>query len=112
MGDASARLRSTILLSVLLLSTANAWQNKPDGRQEDTTNAECIERVQISPYPQLARQARIAGTLLVTVKLGQNGTVQDIAAESHLNHDMAKGLLLKFIEPVLRKAQFRRDCAG
>jgi hypothetical protein len=72
----------------------------------------CVQKIQIPSYPALARQARVAGKLSVNVKLGENGIVSEVSAQSHLNNDKAQAILLMPIETALRQAQFRSDCAG
>jgi hypothetical protein len=72
----------------------------------------CVEKIPIPPYPPLARQARLAGTLSVNARLGLKGIVGEVSAQSHLNNDRAQAILLMPIENALRQAQFRSDCVG
>jgi hypothetical protein len=101
----------TIVCGIVLCVPSQAQQpaSIPPG---DETNVACAQRVQIPSYPLLARQARLAGTLSVKVKLGANASVDEVSAQWHLNNDNAKAVLLAPIENALRKSQFRRDCAG
>jgi len=45
------------------------------------TNIACVERVDAPAYPLLAKQARIAGVLTVTVLLGSDASVGKISAD-------------------------------
>lgn len=105
-------IRGIVLLGLVWLFPASAQQTGPTASTQDATNAVCAEKIQMPSYPSLARQARIVGTISVTVQLGPNGTVEKISAQSHLNNDRAQAILLTPIEMSLRKSQFRGDCAG
>lgn len=102
----------TVLLGLVVLVRATAQQPTATSAPQDATNILCVEKIQIPTYPPLARQARVAGTLSVKVKLGQNGIVSEVSAQSRLNNDRAQAILLTPIEKALRQAQFRTDCAG
>jgi hypothetical protein len=101
----------TVVCGIVLCIPSQA-QQPASTAPSDETNSTCAQRIQIPSYPPLARQARLAGTLSVTVKLGNNASVDEVSAQSHLNNDRAQAVLLIPIENALRKSQFRRDCAG
>ena len=105
-------MQGAAVLGVIWLCPLIAQQNGPAASAQEAANARCVEKFQIPSYPQLARQARLVGTLSVTVRLGSDGAVEKISAQSHLNNDGAQAILLSPIEASLRKSQFRRDCAG
>ena len=103
------------LLILFALAPANAQRMSEitDSEAHEITNSYCLENVRFPSYPPLARQARLQGTLVVTVSLGRDATVETVSAEAHLNNDRAKSVLLTPIEIVLKKSsQFRRDCGG
>jgi hypothetical protein len=104
------------LFGMILLAPAYAQQGllavPTPAPAQDTSNTGCIEKLQIPAYPLLARQARLTGTLSVTVDLGTNGNIEKVSARSQLNNDRAQSVLLMPIESVLRKSRFRRECAG
>jgi hypothetical protein len=60
----------------------------------DASNAECVEKLEIPAIPPLARQARLAGTLSVTVTLDGKARVDRITAEADLDNNRARGGLL------------------
>ncbi len=99
----------TVVLGLVWLFPVSAQQFGPT---QDPTNAICAERIEIPSFPMLARQARLSGTLSVKVKLGPNGAVAEVSAESQLNNDRAQPVLLTPIERALRKSRFRPNCAG
>lgn len=102
----------TAVLCFLALSQAGAQQSGPASPVQDTTNAMCVENMQIPSYPPLARMARIEGTLSVTIKLGRDSAANEVSAQSRMSTDNGKEILVSAIETALRKSQFRRDCAG
>ena len=78
----------------------------------DTSNAACVERLELPTYPLLARQARLAGTLSVTVRLDHNAVVDNVTAKADLNNNGAQGALFVPVKnAIFHKAQFRQDCA-
>jgi TonB family protein len=105
-------IRRTLLLGLVWLFPGSAQQTEPAAPTQDATNTACAEKIGLPVYPPLARQARIEGTLSVTVEVGTNGAVERISAQSHVNNDRAQAILLTAIETSLRKSQFRSDCAG
>jgi hypothetical protein len=44
-----------------------------------STNTECIERLQLPTYPPIAIQARITGTIMATIRLGQSGSMEALS---------------------------------
>jgi hypothetical protein len=96
-----------------LAGVAQQNENSPTQRlAPDTFNATCVERLEIPAYPLLARQARLAGTLSVTVTLGSGARIENIAAKADLNNNGAQGVLLIPVQNAIRTAHFREDCAG
>jgi hypothetical protein len=111
-----AKCIATSLFSLLILVPVCAQQRPPVNAEEsplrDGTNSQCVEKLQFPSYTPLARQARLQGTLIMTLSLGQDGTVAKVSAESHLNNDRPSGALLAPIERALQNSQFRRDCGA
>ena len=99
------------LLGLLYMLPAFA-QPIPSTSATDNTNMACVEHLQIPTYPPLARQARLAGTLVVTVELSADATVRNVTAESKLNNNGARIVLERPTEIYLRKSQFSKECAG
>src|SRR5579862_6268748 len=92
------------LLGLMYLVPAIA-QQIPGSSATGSTNMACVENLQIPTYPWLARAGRVAGTLVVKVKLSADAKVEDVTAEPHLNNNQAQVLLVKPTEDFLRKSQ-------
>ena len=99
------------LLGLMYLVPAIA-QQIPGSSATGSTNMACVENLQIPTYPWLARAGRVAGTLVVKVKLSADAKVEDVTAEPHLNNNQAQVLLVKPTEDFLRKSQFSMECGG
>src|SRR5215467_7702072 len=83
----------TVVLGFVWLFPVSAQQSGSNVSAQDPTNAICAEKIEIPSFPLLARQARLSSTLSVNVKLGTNGVVDEVSAQSHLNNDRAQAVL-------------------
>jgi hypothetical protein len=103
----------TAAAAVVFCFAAVAQSDKPTPRiPADTPNAACVERLEMPTYPLLARQARLAGTLSVTVTLGPGATVENITTKADLNNNTAQGVFFTPLKNTILKGRFREDCAG
>jgi hypothetical protein len=77
----------------------------------DTSNIECVERIQVPTYPPLARQARLSGSVVATVTLAADGGVEQVTTSARVQaNQAARGILAKPVEDALRRSQFAEGC--
>ncbi len=77
----------------------------------DVANAQCVVRMPIAPYPALARQALLTGSVEAVVSLGRSGAFQNVKTYAHVKNSSAAGrLLAEPVEAALTKTRFKRDC--
>jgi hypothetical protein len=79
---------------------------------DTASNTDCIERLRMPAYPQLANLARIAGGLNATVRLNPDGSIQDTVLDSGTSSASAKSLFTPAVEKALRASAFRKGCGG
>ena len=82
----------------------------PQGQAE--SNAACIERLEIPLYPPLAAQARIEGTITLSVLLTSGGKVEQVDTEIASKYSQARNLFATPVWKVIKEAKFRPNCAG
>jgi hypothetical protein len=68
----------------------------------------CFSRLDIPSYTSIARAARLAGNIEVTVRLDETGSAQDIGVTGHA----APAILQTFTRGMLTGASYRKDCAN
>ena len=77
--------------------------------QAPESNIACVERLEIPPYPPLAGQARVSGTVIATVKLTADGSIEsrNLAVEP----SSAK-LLVPAVDGALSDSVFSKNWVG
>ena len=80
------------------------------GDRHTQSRASCIERLDAPIYPPIARQARITGEFMTSVRLDANSRVTTVSSEIVGGDAKAKKLLAATIERSVRSAPFARDC--
>jgi hypothetical protein len=75
------------------------------------TNMACVERLEIPTYPALAKQARIAGVLTASVRLGPEGSIGKISSQ-FVPESTKSVMFASAIEESLRASIFAKSCAG
>jgi hypothetical protein len=75
------------------------------------TNIVCVERLEIPTYPPLAKQARIAGVLTASVRLGADGSIGEILSRFTPTSEK-EGMFVSVVEESLRASAFAKSCAG
>src|SRR5262245_10855419 len=103
---------SLITVSLLLVPGVINGQIKPTAREQGDFNVSCVERLEIPGYPALAAQARIQGTITVSVALTTDGKVEKVETEAASMYMQARSLFGTPIWKAIREAKFRRDCSG
>jgi TonB family protein len=96
---------------VALLGVTNGAANPPLPQLAES-NAACIERLEAPRYPPLATQARIEGTLTVSVVLTTGGKAAKVETEAVSKYPQAKSLFGASVAKVIGEATFRPDCSG
>ena len=91
-------------LLTLLLSLSQAAAG-----QAPESNIACVERLEIPSYPPIAGWARISGTVIATVKLTADGSIEsrNLAVEP----SSAK-LLVPAVDGALSDSVFSKTCVG
>jgi TonB family protein len=95
----------------LPIGSAYGQAGKPPQPQTDP-NVACIERLEIPRYPALATQARIEGTITVSVLLAQQGSVQQVDTEVESSFGQAKSLFGSPVWKAISEAKFLPECSG
>jgi len=75
------------------------------------TNIACAERLEIPAYPPLAMQARIAGVLTASVRLGADGSIGNISSQ-FVPESTKSIMFVSAVEESLRASVFAKSCAG
>ncbi len=99
-------MRTYLLLLILSALSAVA---------QTETNMSCVERLEIPTYPVLAKQARIAGALTVTLSLGSDASIRTIASEwtpQPASLSKTAGIFVPVVEKSLRASTFAKSCGG
>ena len=108
-----SRCAMVVFTMIFCLAVVAQPRDKATSGLTDTPNAACVERLELPSYPLLARQARLAGTLSVTIALDHSAAVDKITAKANLNNNGAQGVLFVPVQnAILHKAHFRQNCAG
>jgi hypothetical protein len=77
----------------------------------DSTNAQCVERLQIPSYPYVARVSISSGALRAAVTLGERGEVRSQQFEVVSDPKNLK-IFQPAVERALKASRFRGSCAG
>jgi TonB family protein len=99
----------TVMAAALLVGMASGQSINPPQAE---SNVACIERLEAPRYPPLATQARIQGTITVSVFLTTGGKVAKVETEAVSKYSQAKSLLGTPVWKVIREATFQPDCSG
>ena len=75
------------------------------------TNMACVERLEIPTYPPLAKQARIAGVLTASVRVGADGSIGNISSQ-FVPESTKSVMFASAVEESLRASMFAKSCAG
>ncbi len=108
----SITARNLITVSLLLVPGAILGQTKQPAPEQNDSNMSCVERLEIPGYPVLAAQARIQGTITVSVALTTDGSVGKVETEVASKYSQARSLFGTPVWKAIREAKFRSDCAG
>jgi hypothetical protein len=100
-----------VVIVMLLVGIADGQIVSPPPSQAEA-NVNCLERLQFPPYPLLATQARIQGTITAAIFLTTGGKVAKVETDATSTYSNANHLLGEPVLKVVREAKFRSDCAG
>jgi hypothetical protein len=105
------RWRTTMrLLAVLLLyPTIGVFAVGQDNTDPGTS---CIERLRIPVYPQIAKAARLQGTVTATVLLSPMASVRAIEKAFSPDSQGMGNLFTHDIDKALMETVYRSDCGG
>jgi len=104
--------RSLITVSLLFVPGAIFGQTNQSAPEQGDSNMSCVERLEIPGYPALAAQARIQGTITVSVALASDGRVGKVETEAASKYSQARSLFGTPVWKAIREAKFRADCGG
>jgi hypothetical protein len=101
-------IRTNLAVLLATLQVAACAQTSGDS----DSNTGCIERLQLPEYPALAKQARIQGTITVSISISSPATSSRVETVYSGPFLRTKGILSQPVEEAIRRAEFRQGCAG
>ena len=106
------RSGASLAASLLLMVAPHRASGQPAPPVKNSSNVECVERLEIPDYPPLARMARIQVMQTVKVLLSDQAATQSI--EQSLQGKVVKldGSFKEGAEKALRNSRFSKTCAG
>ncbi len=90
------------LLGIAISATAMA-------QDVDSTNVNCIKRLEMPVYPALARSAVITGTVTASIALDAEAKTQKVETSFE---SRSLGLFDASLNAALKKSDFQKNCAG
>jgi hypothetical protein len=79
---------------------------------ESAANVSCFERIIVPDYPALARQARIAADVTVSVVIGRNSASHQITTQVEEPRGDIRRLFSERVEKAVRSSTFNNQCVG
>jgi len=110
----TGRVGDVHLFSVRLRLCARAFcffSFQESWRSARPKRTSCVERLEIPTYPALAKQARVAGVLTASVRLGADGSIANISSQV-VPESTKSVMFVSAAEESLRASVFAKSCAG
>src|SRR5580700_5878211 len=79
---------------------------------DSAANVSCFERIIVPDYPALARQARIAADVTVSVVIGRNSASHQITTQVEKPRGDIRRLFSERVEKAVRSSTFNNQCVG
>jgi hypothetical protein len=81
-------------------------------RTESRGDIACIQRLVVPDYPALARQARVAAVVTVSVVIGHDSASHQITTQVDSPHGTLSRLFSERAEKAVRSSTFNHQCMG